>query len=240
MHSLLILKYILASVCFVYASPVAFEVKKCESSDSKCLKSVTQELIPRFAEGLSILSVDPLDPMFVDKVDASTPNLKLMLTDLKITGLKGCIAKKIERDAKKSFLSVTLQCTVDVEGHYDMNGRLLVLPLEGNDKFQAKLDRAIFKVEGNYEEIERDGEKYWNIIKWDHGFKLHDKSTVHFDNLFNGNKDLAQAAQQVISESGNEIINEVGPPVVKAILTKIVDGVQEFFHAIPSKDLALD
>ncbi|XP_047522209.1 protein takeout-like [Pieris napi] len=238
MHSLVILNIIFVSI--VCAIPVPFELTKCLSTDSKCLKSVTQALIPKFAPGLPIFNIKSLDPMEIEKVDASTPNLKLFLSNMKVTGLKGCTAKKVERDAAKKMISVTLLCTVDAEGNYDMKGRLLFLPLEGNDKFQVKLNKAIFKVEGKYDEITRDGKAYWDIKTWDHAYKLQEKSSVHFENLFNGNKDLAKAAQDVIESNGNEIIDEVGPPVVKAIVSRLVEAVQEFFHAMPAENLALD
>ncbi|XP_045523380.1 circadian clock-controlled protein daywake-like [Pieris brassicae] len=238
MHLLVILNVIFVSI--VCANPVPPELTKCLSTDSKCLKSVTQAMIPKFASGLEIFNIKSLDPMGIEKVDASTPNLKLFLSNIKVTGLKDCTAKKIERDAAKKILSVTLLCNADVEGNYDMKGRLLVLPLEGNDKFQVKLNKAIFKVEGKYDVINKDGKTYWDIKSWDHAYKLQEKSSVHFENLFNGNKDLAKAAQDVIESNGNEIIDEVGPPVIKAIVASIVEGVQEFFHAIPAEDLALD
>ncbi|CAG4930524.1 unnamed protein product [Colias eurytheme] len=235
MQSYLLL--LIVSLCYVCADPVPV-VTKCNASDGKCLKSVTQESIGKFAAGLPDIGIEPLDPVVLDKVDASSPNLKLILTDIKVEGLKDCIAKKIERDVEHKKLMVTLQCSIDLNGHYDMNGRLLFLPIEGNGKLTVKLNKAIFKVVGELSDITKDGKVYWNIKTWDHAYKLQEKSSVVFENLFNGNEALSQAAEQVIKDNGNEIIDEVGKPVIKAILTKVVDAVQQFFHSVPKEHLA--
>lgn len=49
-----------------------------------------------------------------------------------------------------------------------------------------------------------------------------------------------RAASQVLESSGNDIINEVGPPVIKVISTKVVETIRKFFNNVPPEDLALD
>lgn len=50
----------------------------------------------------------------------------------------------------------------------------------------------------------------------------------------------AKAAEDIIANNGNEIVTEVGPPVIKAIVDKIVENINHFYRAVPAEDLALD
>lgn len=47
-----------------------------------------------------------------------------------------------------------------------------------------------------------------------------------------------RAARELIASSSNEIVKEVGPPIVKAIIAKIIDNVENFFQHVPASELA--
>lgn len=59
------------------------------------LKS-TQDAIPIFAAGIPELGVSVLDPIYFERIDGSTANLKLILNDVHLRGLKGCVAKNVQ------------------------------------------------------------------------------------------------------------------------------------------------
>lgn len=71
-------------------------INKCKAEDTKCAKETAQVTIPIFAAGITEYGVEQLDPVKFDKVDASSPNLKFILYDVAVTGLKTCEAKKIQ------------------------------------------------------------------------------------------------------------------------------------------------
>lgn len=50
----------------------------------------------------------------------------------------------------------------------------------------------------------------------------------------------ASAAKEVIKSSANEIILEIGSPIVNGVTGKIVENVNEFFKHVPVKDLTLE
>lgn len=51
--------------------------------------------IPLFADGIPDLNVQKLDPLNLKHVDATTSNLKLIISDAVLTGLKNCESKKL-------------------------------------------------------------------------------------------------------------------------------------------------
>ncbi|KAJ0183385.1 hypothetical protein K1T71_001361 [Dendrolimus kikuchii] len=215
-------------------------ITKCKWDDSNCLKSSTQDAIPIFAKGIPELEVETLDPIYVANLDASSKTLNLLLKNITGTGLKDTIVKKVLRSISESKLLVKLQCTVDFKGQYEMKGRLLFVPIEGNGGARVILRKIIITVEVDLgEKTGDDGLKRWNINDWKHSYELKDKATIELENLFNGNKILGFAAHNLIASNSNEIVLEVGPPIVKAIVEKIVDNVKRFFEKVPAEELEL-
>lgn len=45
------------------------------------------------------------------------------------------------------------------------------------------------------------------------------------------------AAYNLISSYSNEIVIEVGPPIVRAVVQKIVENVERFFDKVPAEEL---
>ncbi|KPJ14397.1 Circadian clock-controlled protein [Papilio machaon] len=229
----LILTVFFAVFCSIEAVPF---IQKCKTDDSKCVKASSVAAIPIFAAGIPEYGVKTLDPITFPKIDASSPNLKLILTDVTFKGLKDCQAKKIKIEKSKGKLLIKLLCSVDMDGSYEMNGKLLILPIEGKGPIHVKLRKAEVNVEVD---VDFQSTK-WNIKEWKHSYELKDNSEVVFENLFNGNEVLASAARDVIANSGNEIITEVGPPVIKTVVDEVIKSIKAFFDAVPASELALD
>ncbi|VVC94112.1 unnamed protein product, partial [Leptidea sinapis] len=190
---------------------------KCKENDSKCLIHSVQAFLPTFAVGLPEFQIAPLDPVTLIKINASTPDLSLLLENVKVTGLKECQVKKFDYNVKNSKVLATFLCNVNAVGHYNMKGKLIIVPIEGDGQFDAKIKKLAVIVDADVSTIQKNGVKYFNIKNWKHRFELKDKTSVHFENLFNGNKVLAQAADEIIKETGNEIIEELCPSIIKGI-----------------------
>ncbi|XP_050679024.1 uncharacterized protein LOC126975259 [Leptidea sinapis] len=234
------LKYLVfITTCFAGVYSASF-VNKCKSGDSKCVKESAAILIPRFGDGIPELGIEPVDPLFIKMSDASSPNLKLILTDYTLSGLKSCIPKKVKYDKSKSKIFLKILCSAQLEGSYEIKGQLLILPLEGRGPIHVTINKAEISVEADLNEIEKDGVKYWNIKDYKQGYELKDKSVVVFDNLFGGNDVLASAAKEVIAQSGNEIILEVGSPIIADFVKGVVSVVNKMFHSIPISELIYD
>ncbi|XP_075975510.1 circadian clock-controlled protein daywake-like [Anticarsia gemmatalis] len=230
-------------VFFVYSASggAAPFITKCKSDDTKCMKVSAQNAIPVVAAGIPELGVKQLDPLRIKYLDASSKGLKLVLNDVVGTGLKGCVVKKIQRDVEKSKLFVKLQCTVDFVADYEMTGQLLILPIEGKGKAHVVLRKITIAAEVDMaDSIGKDGEKHWNIKSWTHSYDVKEKSTIELENLFNGNELLGRAARELIATSSNEIVREVGPPIVKAVVAEIIENVKNLFHNVPADELAQD
>ncbi|XP_073954904.1 circadian clock-controlled protein daywake-like [Choristoneura fumiferana] len=224
-----------------FASPGAVPFTKCKAEDSKCIKDNTQVLVPLFAAGIPELGVESMDPIFFKEIDASSDTLKLKFSDITLKGLKGCRFKKISRDAAKSVISAKIHCDVVLDGQYDMDGRVLILPIQGKGKVHIEHEKIEISFDLNYkEETGADGKKHWITGKWKHSFAYKGKTIMEFDNLFNGNEVLGRAARELIKTSANEIASETAGPILKVIVARIIKNLKAFFEHIPVEEFALD
>ncbi|XP_063826836.1 protein takeout-like [Ostrinia nubilalis] len=240
MSQKILLVFVFCVVALAGVNAVPY-ITKCASHDAKCLKRSTQALLPMFANGMPQYAVQALDPLVIRTVDASTASLQLIVNNMAVTGLKGCVATKIERDLAASKLLTNFLCNVRAEGNYEMHGRLLVLPIEGKGRAQVELNKIQMNVASNIvEKIGKDGKKHWHIKGSSYTYELKDKAHVNFENLFNGNELMSRAAREIIANNGNDIVVEVGPPVIKAIVDKIIENVNHLFRAVPVEELALN
>ncbi|XP_022828211.1 uncharacterized protein LOC111357662 [Spodoptera litura] len=237
MYSKYLFVALLLSVAYTADAAYAPFIEKCKWDDSKCIKATAQNAIPILAAGIPELGVETLDPFSMKTLDASSPTLKLLLWNITGTGLKDCIAKKVQRDIGKSKITVKLQCSVDFVGKYEMKGRMLMLPIEGKGDAHVVLRKVVITTDVDIgDNLGRDGEKHWSIKNWKHTYDVKEKSTIELENLFNGNQVLGNAARAMIESSSNEIVKEIGPPIVKAIISRIVDNIQAFFENVPSSE----
>ncbi|KAJ2951176.1 hypothetical protein O0L34_g5568 [Tuta absoluta] len=234
---------LLLVACFVAvanAAAVSF-INKCKVDDYKCQKESSQAALPIFTNGIPEFGIDTLDPLHFDKIDATSKELKLILKDVDITGVKNCQIKKIVRDVANDKLFAKGMCTVELHGHYEMDGRLLFIPIQGKGKLSAILRKAVVNVEADViDKVGKDGKNHWDVKAWKHTYELKDTAELDLENLFPGNELLGNAARQLLKSNANDVIHEVGAPIIKALLSKVVKVVDRFFREVPVEDLVLE
>ncbi|CAH1636397.1 unnamed protein product [Spodoptera littoralis] len=239
MYSKICILLFISYTCLVTADSVSF-IKKCKWDDGKCAKESGQNVIQKFAAGISEYNVGVSDPLHIEYVDASSPNMKLIVTDVVVTGLRNCEVKKIQRFEDSSKLIVKLLCAAELNGKYDMKGQLFVIPIEGNGGLYSKVPKIQINAEVDLNTKQgKDGKDHWIVKSWRHTFELKDKSTVKFENLFPDNEFLRTSTNELIAQNGNDVIIEIGANLIKAIVGKVVENIKKFFIAVPIEDLSL-
>ncbi|CAG9135374.1 unnamed protein product [Plutella xylostella] len=210
----------------------------CHQADSECLKSSTQKAVPVLAGGVPALGLPPLDPMVVERVKASQAGLIMDFRNTTVKGLRNCAVEHARRQTHK--LNLEIKCSVTLNGDYKLAGKLLILPIEGEGKYKIRIRDIVVKILLNMDTVDSRGAKHWKITDWKHSSDVKTGAEFQFQNLFNGNKQLSDSIHQFANGNWKDITHEVAPPIVKAIVTRIVDDTQKFFMAVPANQLALD
>nr|BAH97099.1 juvenile hormone binding protein [Bombyx mori] len=233
-------------LCFLFAcafvasdaTDLAKFITPCRPKDTACLKSSAQKAVPFLAAGIADLGIETMDPMTVGRVNTVQAGLHMDFRDTTVRGLRNCVVLNLRRLYDKTLLD--LKCSVTLVGEYTLGGQLLILPIEGTGKYRIRIRDIIMKIILDVEERIVEGDRYWHVSDWKHSAEDVSKVEYQFQNLFNGNRDLAKTIHDFANSNWREIFQEVAPPMVKAIVSKIIHETFKLFDKVPIKDLALE
>jgi Haemolymph juvenile hormone binding protein (JHBP) len=115
--------------------------EKCRIGDSSCILRVANEVVARARYGYPELGLPVLDPLRVDKMNVDQGgngpvSLKISLRNIDLIGLSSTQFRKIEGfkqniDRFKIELQF-LHPAMRIEGPYKLNGKVLILPVQGS------------------------------------------------------------------------------------------------------------
>ncbi|XP_075975632.1 protein takeout-like [Anticarsia gemmatalis] len=232
----------LSFIAFVVASQAAEApfIKPCKSGDNPCIVASAQAAVPFIAPGIPELGIKSLDPMEFDVIKGDQGGLSLTFRDTTVTGMKGCTVEAVKHDLNKGKQSVTIRCSVDLKGQYALGGQLLVLPISGEGKYHITIQDIIIKASAKVVTVDgEDGEKHWHVDTWQYSSTVRTNAKFEFDNLFNGNKILSDPLHSFVNANWKDVMNEIAPPIVKAIVTRVIDAVKALYKAVPAKYLEI-
>nr|XP_032516544.1 uncharacterized protein LOC116769529 [Danaus plexippus plexippus] len=178
----------------------------CKLGDDACMLSSAKSSLPILVKGIPELGVGSIDPIH-------------------------------DHIKKKQYTKIT--CDVTLSGNYEVQGKVLILPVEGNGKYNIDIRGISVKCNFNLTEFEESGVSHWKISDdWSdsYKFKVRDGATFHFENLFNGNKILADPVLELINSNWKDIMEEIAPPIIKAVIVREVEAVNMLYSAVPADD----
>ncbi|XP_055850559.1 protein takeout-like [Episyrphus balteatus] len=224
------------------------DVKKCRTADLVCIAKTTTEILHKYPNGneeLGLRKIEPvhLDQMVIARKDGNNPlNLNFRFTDLDISGLSKTNITKVvgfEKDPKKSKFEVyAITPELRIYGHYEANGRILLLPIVGsgiadikmkNYKSGIKVKFAINKEEDGKQRLTISKLKVQNDVE---------SMNIQLENLFNGNKVLSEELMKVVNDNWRDVwnelesgINEGYSDIVKLLFSEVLKGLDydEFY-----------
>uniref|UniRef100_A0A8D9BXL7 Protein takeout n=1 Tax=Cacopsylla melanoneura TaxID=428564 RepID=A0A8D9BXL7_9HEMI len=141
---------------------------------------------------------------------------------MKIYGAKNMDVKDVKVDVKNQKLTMKLHFPkIYMTSDYDMNGKVLVLPIKGNGKCTGNftnVDAIVFFKGKPYTKNNKQ------FIKVEDAPKVTIKlgnSKMHFDNLFNGNQELGRSTNKFLNDNWELVSAEVIPLVQDTVSTII-------------------
>ncbi|CAH0719903.1 unnamed protein product, partial [Brenthis ino] len=211
----------------------------CKTNDKACIDKSVSAVIPQILSGIPSLGVESSDPLFIEKIEGNLSILKYKFFNTTIVGYKTCVVKDLRVNPELTNLHYDLHCPhLKMTGQYEMDGRLIVLPVQGKGdyglitgNYMVTVDSEMKTVQGN------DGKNHLSIKN----FKLicQPLSANHYDfkNLFNGRKDLSDAVHNFAHQSWKEVSELVQEPTWYAALKKIHSHVNKFLKSVPLDEM---
>ncbi|XP_059057499.1 circadian clock-controlled protein daywake-like [Achroia grisella] len=213
-------------------------IKPCKSSDNACLLASAQAALPIVAAGIPELGVKPLDPLHIPLVKSNTAGLEVTFSDNVVTGLKGCKIEAIKNDLAKNKQVIAMRCSTEWRGNYQMDGQMIVLPVKGEGKCVLTVQDLVVKTTSDLTTVQgEDGKPHWHIAKWKHAYEVKTNAKFQLDNLFNGNKVLADPVINFMNSNWQVVMKEMAGPSIYATIEAVIDAVEAIYKAVPAEEL---
>ncbi|XP_046684382.1 protein takeout-like [Homalodisca vitripennis] len=251
--SLLQQALVVASVALVVAAaPAAVsklpkDFKRCKKHDPKmneCLKEAIQNALVSLTKGVPALGVLTIDPLRVTHllIDQGTGpvSIKLDFNELDIHGLGSARIDRVKVDWDKYTIEVdaTVLEPVILDGQYKINGKVLILPIQGNGHSNLTLENVKAKILILGKSMKKNGQEHMDVDKFNLHFttkKLH----MNLENLFNGDKALGDNMNIFLNENWQDILKELQPSIEEALGQTFKAIANRIFHKVPMNQITL-
>lgn len=131
-------------------------VTSCPRTDNlaeynKCILKQLQALTPLLVKGVPSLKLPALDPLFLPSltVDRNLDSLKIKanMSQIRVYGGTNYVVRDLKANPNDLTVSIkVLMPHIHVNGEYDVQGRLLLLPLSGLGSFKGNFSKFSMKL----------------------------------------------------------------------------------------------
>lgn len=231
----------------VYAAKYPADLPRCHPGDTVCIPDVITKIISEHPNGHPGLSIPSLDPLHINSIDiiqgTSSPiNIDLKFKNLDMTGISKAIITKvigfgpdILTTKYEVYAKVPL---ISLQGEYRVNGRILVLPIQGVGKSTLNFQNVEIGFKFKPKLFTKNGKDYIQTEKFKLDFDT-DKFGLHFTNLFNGDKALGDNMNTFLNENWQDILNELKPSITSALEQIFEAIINRIFAKVPQRDMYL-
>ncbi|KRF78987.1 circadian clock-controlled protein daywake [Drosophila virilis] len=215
------------------------EIEKCAGGDANCIVETINQIVQKYPKGLPGIGLDALDAIdFQDVVvSEATPNtpmqLSLKFNTLRVCGFENTTiqhVKGFEKVLRHGFELAGWTPLLRLDGLYEAEGRLLMLPIQGKGVAQVELSGCQFTCRAKAVEDQRtaDAKLYAKInkVKCLVNIKgLH----VNFDKLLD-NQELSDSMNELINNNWQDVwntmrkgVNSAVNQVAQTIISRVLD-----------------
>ncbi|XP_055622304.1 protein takeout-like isoform X1 [Toxorhynchites rutilus septentrionalis] len=223
-------------------------IKTCRFSDEDfvaCSTEAVQGLFDKLVTGIEGLEhVGTIDPMKINKIrilQGDGPvSVNASLSKVVMTGFaKTKVVRNVVSSKDFSWETHIQLPKMRLEGNYHMQGRILVIPLNGHGKcwFEPSEMDIVMKTFTNL--YERDNHVFYNVTDTKVDFSL-TGLRLHMGNLFEGVKVLEDSTNQYLNDNWRPVSDALKPIIAKTIEDILLAFMQSIFHQIPAEYFVAD
>lgn len=213
----------------------------CNRTDpniNACIKRGFTHLRPYIAEGISELSVPPMEPLVIQRLAMENGNgavrVRAAFNNMTIRGGSNYTITWIKSDVAKYRIDMGLSLPrIEATGKYEVMGNVLLFPVRSKGEFWAVFYdiSAVTKIVGKEVTLE-DGKQYMRTEKLLVDFTL-GKSRFRIRDYINDGNILGEAMNQFLNQNAEEIIKEMKPGASQTIARYFREFLNAAFLKIP-------
>ncbi|XP_037943653.1 circadian clock-controlled protein daywake-like [Teleopsis dalmanni] len=207
-----------------------------------CYRSNLQAIIVNWKNGVPGLpSAGKFEPVEIKRLKIEQNQLKVEMKNVSIHGLGDTKLTKLTHN--NNDLSFVVKASVPKmrgTAKYKTEGRILFLPLNGNGDMWIEADNADFVLNFKIKLRDHDGFTFAEIQSIKTKIKNIGGFRIHFDNLFNGNKELESNTNTLFNENWRDFIDILKPTLEDTIDAVILARFKKIFDYAPANYSIID
>lgn len=210
---------------------------------NQCLRETLDDLRPLMLTGIPELGLPRTEPMNVDVIsfNQGAPPVKIsaQFSNVVVTGLSNFQTNYIDANPNTQTLRIGLTVPeMNIEGFYQINGEVFILPLEGSGTFTTKMSGVTATGSSNIVPLQSpDGSQVIRVENTDIDFQIGDVF-IRMENLFNGeNKLLADTVNNFLNDHGQDVLSEVKPEISRQLEDLVTRVMNDAFSELPADNL---
>ncbi|XP_044726747.1 protein takeout-like [Chrysoperla carnea] len=204
----------------------------CKGTDpnlNQCAETEANKVIPKLMKGYPSLNIPVLSPLKIDQIKVeNTGQLNIVINDAVVRGLEDAKASKFNIDLKSHNINLRLNIpNLNIQGEYEMEGQVLVLPLNGKGACNITAVNGDFDIAVSYTLYDKDGVQYAKIEKVDVAIDIKD-AHLYFANLLNAKKQVSDDINALLNKEWRQVIHDLEPAIketVSLIVTQVGNGI---------------
>ncbi|XP_032681491.1 protein takeout-like [Odontomachus brunneus] len=193
-------------------------IKTCKRNDpdaNKCITNSIEQLRDKLRTGIPELDVPSIEPLLLKNLrltrGPNSASLDLNLTDIEVYGPSTFKIDDLNVDTNKLLFTYTVKFDkLEFRGKYSINAKILLLQLNGVGNVTGYLQNYGGKTYMKAKKIRRNNNTYLQFDKMKLVIRIAE-THINFDNLFNGDKVLGQATNELLNENSNLVTQEITP-----------------------------
>lgn len=211
------------------------------------MPGIITKVISRVGPGNVGLNLPPIDPLKINAINiaqgASSPvSIQLDLMNQDIYGLKDIKVTKVrgfEKNPEGVFEVGADLAQIKLIGDYKIDGRVLVLPIQGHGKSNLTLNDLTINIRFRMKPTQKKNGLYVKTDKFKFTMETK-KMYINLENLFNGDKALSDNMNLFLNENWQDILQELKPSIQDAFSQIIGSLVNSVFAKVAYSDIFLD
>ncbi|XP_043462755.1 circadian clock-controlled protein daywake-like [Leptopilina heterotoma] len=217
------------SAISIFAEEIPEFLKICKRNDPHfelCVKKSVEALLPYMKTGVPEYNIPSLEPLFLKELSASQgTGLKIAAKNVKVFGASGFKIKKLKVDTNEFRIGVDLELPrLQIEGQYNINGRILLLPIHGVGPMRVNVTDvgAVVRIKTNLYTNPTTGLDHIRISEFRLKVSI-SKGNIELDNLFGGDPMLGEVVNNAINNNFESFIRELQPLIEKALSEALLE-----------------
>ncbi|CAH1961065.1 unnamed protein product [Acanthoscelides obtectus] len=228
--------------CALALRPSYIKACKVNSPDfDECALQNGRGALPYIVKGDRKYNIPKLNPLKLPVVNVDAgKDLNIKLTNIAAKGLEKVELDRVKIDTVKREVYLDMHMPrVELIGQYDINGKILILPIQGKGPCNITGVEPKFQYHFKYVLDKVNDEEYMKLTDDDNlDFQLK-RAYFNLENLFDGNKQLGDNMNQFLNENWQEVVKEIGGAIsqtIRAVARAISSG---YFKKVPYRELLI-